>query len=118
MQGGRFEPVAEHGDEMLAGAEPERIESGDRAADALQPRGIGETPIPVHDRAGGGIAGRRSEKRPSEVRHRPVAPRSARTPPEIQAPAGSPRAADGGSSVPAAEVAAVAASSTAETMGS
>ena len=75
MQGSRLEPVAEHGHQVVAGAKPERVESGHRPEDPLEPVGVGQAALPFDDGAGGGASRRRAEERPAEIRHRRVPPR-------------------------------------------
>ena len=72
VQGRGFETVLEDRDEMVAAAEPDRVESGHGLQRTFQPFAVGECRFPVDNRGGGGLAFDDVEEGAAEVEHRRV----------------------------------------------
>src|SRR6202034_407975 len=82
VNGGGFPPVLQDGNQMIAGPQPDFIESSDQGGNLRIPRPIGEPYVAVDNRQGFGIALDAGDKARTEIKHGCV-PRSVCAPPPV-----------------------------------
>jgi hypothetical protein len=85
VDGRRFPAVLQHGHEVVAGFESERVEAGNERRDFVVPGAVAQPDIPVDDRQRLGITRDACEEARAEIKHRgalsgSIGPRAHRTP--------------------------------------